>query len=188
MAETLEPGTGIIYMKVGMHAQEPWEEILERKQREIRDAGVSFWGYGGGTCHPLLRVQPFVKERIATGHAIYLAMKPMLSKHSAPQTPAEEYSDDGVTWHSIPEGVNVLGSRYALVLDRIESSDIDLDLGQATVAAGLKRGVAASTYVRGRVDKGCFIIEPARVSQDEVKPEHISLIATLREPYAVLLR
>lgn len=188
MADSLAPGTGVIYMKVGTHAQESLDDILERKQREIKEAGVSFWGYGGGTCHPLLRVQPFVKERLATGNAIYLAMKPMLSKHFAAPIPAEAYSDDGVTWNSIPKGVEVRGSRYALILDSIEPSDVDLDLGQATVAAGLKRGVPASSYVKGRVDKGCFIVEQSRVVHDEPKLEHIRLIATLKEPYAVLLR
>lgn len=188
MADALSPGTGIIYMKIGTHAQEPLEEILERKQREIDEAGVSFWGYGGGTCHPLLRVQPFVKERLATGHAIYLVMKPMVSHHFAAPTPAREYSDDGVTWKSIPKGVEVRGSRYALVLDEIKKADLDLDLGQAVVASGLKRGMPASSYVRGRVDKGCFILEDTRVVHDELAPEHISLLATLREPYAVLVR
>ena len=48
----------IVFMKVGRHAGETFEEILERKQREYERAGRIFWGYGGGTMHPTQKVQP----------------------------------------------------------------------------------------------------------------------------------
>lgn len=60
----LDPGTAILYMKVGTHANEGLEAIIARKQREIEEAGVAFWGYGGSTCHPTTMVQPFA-ERLA---------------------------------------------------------------------------------------------------------------------------
>ncbi len=53
---------GLIFMKVGLHAQESIEEIIARKQKEYDDTGSIFWGYGGGTCHPLTMVQPLAKE------------------------------------------------------------------------------------------------------------------------------
>ena len=53
------PGDGILFMKVGVHARESLEDIIERKDKEIRDAGYALWGYGGSTCHPSTMVQPF---------------------------------------------------------------------------------------------------------------------------------
>ena len=51
MSAIAAPGSGIIYMKVGVHARETLEEIIARKTQEIRDEGFAMWGYGGG-CHP----------------------------------------------------------------------------------------------------------------------------------------
>ena len=51
MASIVKPGTGILFMKVGTHANEPLADIITRKKKEIQDAGCSFWGYGGNTCH-----------------------------------------------------------------------------------------------------------------------------------------
>src|SRR5258706_290594 len=53
-----------IFMKIGSHAGENLEEILERKQREIEVAGRTFWGYGGPPCHPLKQVQPFARSLV----------------------------------------------------------------------------------------------------------------------------
>jgi len=50
MSSILSPGQGVLYMKVGTHAQEPLEEIIKRKTKEIEDAGYAMWGYGGSTC------------------------------------------------------------------------------------------------------------------------------------------
>src|SRR5438477_290714 len=50
-----------LFMKVGNHANETWEQILERKRKEYDRTGRTFWGYGGTTCHPLGVVQPFAR-------------------------------------------------------------------------------------------------------------------------------
>ena len=67
MSAIIEPGAGVLYMKVGTHAQESLEDIVERKSREIREAGYGMWGYGGNTCHPSTMVQPFAREFQARG-------------------------------------------------------------------------------------------------------------------------
>ena len=182
------PGAGLVYMKVGTHAQETLIDIIARKKEELREAGEIFWGYGGPTCHPTLAVQPFAKEMLASGHAIYLAMKPMDSKHFAEPKLAEEYSDDGVLWKPVPKGIKVKGSRYALVLDTFEEADAELDLGAVHVGVGMSRGKLGSDYVKGRVDKGCFIVDKTRKDPDEPVLEHIQLLARLKKPYAVFLK
>jgi hypothetical protein len=53
-----------IFMKIGSHAGETLEQILERKQREIERTGRSFWGYGGASCHPLTQLQPFARTLV----------------------------------------------------------------------------------------------------------------------------
>ena len=51
MTEIVIPGAGLVYMKVGTHANEPFDEIFERKRKEIEDEGFALWGYGGNTGH-----------------------------------------------------------------------------------------------------------------------------------------
>ena len=187
MAEIIIPGNGVIFMKVGIHAGEGIDEILERKRKEIEVAGVSFWGYGGPTCHPITAVRPFVKQIQANGHSIYLIMQKMESNHFAEPKLAEQYSDDGVVWKPIPEGVNVKGSRYALTLKSLETHLEDLDYDSLRVGVGRSEGKPARDYVKGRVDKGCFVVSDEHaISEDP--PLHIDLVATLKEPYAVLLK
>src|SRR4051812_26167621 len=89
MPVTLKTGQGILYMKVGTHAQESLEDIIARKTKEIENAGVAFWGYGGNTCHPKTMVQPFARNFVQQGGTIYLCMKEMDSHHFAEQVEAE---------------------------------------------------------------------------------------------------
>src|SRR4051812_41611270 len=106
-----------LFMKVGDHAGEPWEAILERKRREFTKAGMIFWGYGGTACHPLSQVQPFARLSIKQQGRIFLVMEHIDSKADPDIVPATQYSSDGINWKPIPEGISVLGSKYAFVLD-----------------------------------------------------------------------
>lgn len=180
------PGDGVLYMKVGTHAQENLSDIIRRKKQEIDEIGYSLWGYGGNTCHPRTMVQPFAADYASRGKPIVLAMQPMNSKHFAEPLRAEESSVDGSNWAAIPDGINVLGSRYALCLRTLEQLDDELYLSSTRVAVGNSKGKAGDRYVRGRVDKACL-----EVSADLVEPSgriKISLVAELADPYAVFLR
>src|SRR3954453_6489390 len=103
---TIEPGDNILYMKVGTHASEELSDIIGRKRAEIQAEGMAFWGYGGNTCHPSSMVRPFAMGSVGP---IVLAMKPMASKHFAEPVRAEEYSEDGIKWRPVPEGINCRG-------------------------------------------------------------------------------
>ena len=81
MSNIIEPGTGLLYMKVGTHAKESLTDIIKRKRKEIDAAGHAFWGYGGNTCHPRNTVQPFVKSYEQSGKTIYLWMEENESNH-----------------------------------------------------------------------------------------------------------
>lgn len=185
MAETFEPGDAVLFMKVGTHAEEPLEDILKRKQREIDEAGYAMWGYGGNTCHPRTIVQPFAQRLQEPSRPIRLVMEPMNSRHFAAPVRADEYSADGIAWHEIPRAINVRGSRYALCINNLRETDSHLILGETRVAVGNSAGRQGDLYVRGRVDKACLDVISGGSSDGLVE---IGLVADLVEPYAVFLR
>ncbi len=178
----------IIFMKVGRHAGEDFEKIIERKRAEYQAAGLIFWGYGGGTMHPIQRVQPFVQTNLQRGNKITLVMQVIDSRHPDTDVFATDYSRDGIKWQPIPEGVRVRGSRYALVLDEVQQEDIDIDLGQYAVGAGPSSGTHGSGYIQGRVDKGCLEKSRGAEAEGDSRIVHTVWAAHLKEPYAVLLR
>lgn len=178
--------TGLIFMKVGQHAQESLDDIIVRKRREIDEAGFALWGYGGGTCHPINAVQPFASALAAAGHRLVLAMQPMKSKHDKEPVRKAEYSVDGKTWETIPRAVNALGSKYALWIDSLEMVDVELPLAATKVAIGPSLGRSGAGYIGGHVDKACLSVT-SRVDA-EPKVVRIQLVANLTAPYAVLLR
>ncbi len=190
MNTIIRPGSGILFMKVGTHAQEPLEAIIERKTAEIEQAGYGLWGYGGNTCHPTTMVQPFANAFEKKGEVIHLCMQPMTSSHFAEPLRASEYSINGIDWESIPEPINVLGSRYALVIKSLRKADFDLPLNQTSVAVGRSRGLSGTRYISGRVDKACLeITERPELSNSGTDPKlPIGLIADLAAPYAVYVR
>src|SRR3954452_18033383 len=125
MPDILRPGAGVVFMKVGTHAGEDLTSIIDRKRREIDDAGYALWGYGGNTCHPLTMVQPFARDFEQRNGAIYLCMQPMVSNHFAEQARASALSSNGTDWDEIPEAINVLGSRYALAIKELEPVEFE---------------------------------------------------------------
>ena len=180
-----------IFMRVGNHAGEDFDSILKRKQQELEDAGMIFWGYGGTTLHPVRHVQPFARMWVEQRGSIQIVMQPINSKADPDILPATEYSVDGIRWEEIPSGISVTGSRYAIVLDEIEPGQLDLDLRDFEVGIGPSRGRNAAQYLRGRVDKGCFVAaESANEDPGRFKSPLVSIgfQAKLRDPYAVMLR
>jgi hypothetical protein len=191
MTQILTPHQGVLFMKVGVHARETLEEIIERKKKEIKDAGFALWGYGGNTCHPTTMVQPFAKNFTEHGGKIYLCMQKMVSKHFAEPVRAGQYSVDGHNWMPVPGPINVLGSRYALAIKSLHEDAFTLPLDRSKVAVGNSAGRLGSKYVMGRVDKACLeLTEQVDVpsAPDEAVPIEISLVAELCEPYAVFLK
>lgn len=188
MSFEITPGQGLLYMKVGNHAQEGLDDILARKLKEIKEAGFSFWGYGGNTCHPQTMVQPFARSFEERGGTIYLCMEPMESKHFAEPIRAKQFSVDGINWEEIHPAINVLGSRYALVIRNLHQEGFDLQLEKTRVALGNSMGRYGSRYIAGRVDKACLeFLEDAGPEAPEAHVR-IGLIAEVVKPYAVYIR
>ena len=179
-----------IFMRVGNHAGESFEDILKRKQRELDDAGMIFWGYGGNTLHPTKHVQPFVDLYLREEGSIQILMQSIDSKAGPAILPATEYSVDGDNWEPLPSGIVVTGSKYAIVLDEIKPGQLDLDLTRFEVGVGPSRGRNAADYLKWRVDKGCLVGSHSKDTEPEVNrpPISIGFQARLLEPYAVFLR
>lgn len=188
VSDIIQTGAGIIFMKVGTHAQETLEDIIARKRREIDEAGFALWGYGGSTCHPQSMVQPFAKSFQKQGRTIYLCMQEMESRHFAEPLRAEQSSSDGIEWSDIPSAVNVLGSRYALVLKSLRSESLTLPLHRTKVAVGPSRGRKGDRYIAGQVDKACLEIGQVSSTSSDEEAVRISLVAELTEPFALFLR
>lgn len=192
MSSIIRPGAGILFMKVGTHAQESLPEIIRRKSQEIEETGYAMWGYGGNTCHPRTMVQPFAEACEQRHSPIYLCMREMESRHFAEPLRAEQFSVDGSEWQPIPDTINVRGSRFALVLEDLREEEMSLPLAKAAVAIGLSKGRAASRYIRGQVDKACLEIYdsvlPGLSDQERSEEIPIKLVAKLKSPYAVFLR
>jgi hypothetical protein len=183
-----EAPEAFIFMKVGNHAGETLEQILERKQREYDVAGKIFWGYGGTSCHPIFQAQPFARMHAEKMGNIYLVMQSIISKADPDLVPATQFSYDGVNWEAIPPGINVTGSRYAFVLDQIVPGELEIDPSEFVVDIGPSRGKRASEYLRGHVDKACLVKSTPSVVQEPGIRKKGDLIARMHEPYAVLLR
>lgn len=179
-----------IFMKVGDHAGETFEQIMARKMAERDAAGMIFWGYGGAACHPISQVQPFLRLKVQEGEPPVLLMHGVRSNADQDQFPAEEYSEDGVNWRKIPKGIRVTGSRFALVLDEIRPVDFNVDVRGYEVGIGPSRGKLADQYLLGRTDKACLTQTAGRVAgiPDERLIKRIDYLAPLQEPYAVMLR
>jgi hypothetical protein len=189
MTDIVTAGSGVLFMKVGTHANESLDDIVRRKRREIEEAGFALWGYGGNTCHPVSMVQPFARTYERKGQTIYLCMHPMTSRHFAVTERATELSIDGIQWERIPDPINVLGSRYALAIRGLKTEEFDLPLSRSRVAVGTSMGRVGSRYVLGHVDKACLEMTDDNIDEPTDESNvHIGLVAELVEPFAVFVR
>jgi len=177
-----------IFMKVGNHAGESFETILKRKRKEYDKTGKIFWGYGGTACHPVNQVRPFATLQTKKKDGIYLFMSFVSSSSDQGTLRAREYSVDGIDWQKIPNGIIVTGSKYALVLDEITETDLEIDMNQFIVGYGPSRDKKAVDYLKGRTDKACLIPDLYYKSNQEPIVKKIEYQAKLQDPYAVLLR
>jgi len=178
-----------VFMKVGQHAGEEFDAIIERKIKEIKDTGMSFWGYGGQTCHPTKQVQPFAKRVIERNGSIFLYMETIKSFADPDIVPATMFSVDGINYQPIQDGIKVTGSRYAIVLDEIQrTDDLKVPLSVYEVACGNSRGKLATDYLKGRVDKACLELNQDRPILTEIPEKIISFVAKMKEPFAVFVK
>lgn len=185
---------GIVFMRVGTHAEEPLEQIVDRKLAEIDKTGHAFWGYGGRLCHPRSVVQPYADELAKEGGVVRLCMEevaPDTETYWADSQAASEWSIDGLNFKPIPQGIRVTGSRYAFVVAGLRRVGLDLPLHRVKVAAGTSRGRSGAKYLGDAgqpVDKAVLEVDDRPGNEGEERSLRISLVAELQRPFAVFLR
>ena len=195
-----------IFMKVGGYGGECLESILERKSRELKKAGMIFWGYGKrGPLHPTKQVRRFVERWVKKPGSIEVLMEettsnPKGSDYLGTEKCKEQYSKDGKNWKTVPPGI-CTDSEHALVLDKIRRCHFHLDLREFEVEIRDKERINATQYlafrgmkaltgrVRG-VDKGCLVKTSSRDGGPAAPKAEVCIKyqASLVKPYAVFLR
>lgn len=176
----------ILILKGGRHAGAEWEEVARTKLHNLRDVGVTYWGYRGNACHPRNQVQPFAQRAPGPVEVVVIRTKGERPE-DASTTRAEQWSADERDWRPLPRGIQVTGSKYALVLDELVACEEAIDLNHYVVGIGESTGTVASHYLSGQVSRGCFTWsdECAGVPAD---PREVVLRGRLAEPYAVFLK
>jgi hypothetical protein len=174
--------TAAVVMKVGFHADEEWETVIERKRAEIAFTGRSFWGYGGSACHPTRQVQPFARRE---GSEISVAMLWTKSRPLSPSLTAREMSVDGDQWEPLPPGIKTTGSKWALILDQLDACEETINIGEYEVGVGPRAGNPLSGYLRGQSDKGC-VRRTATPMESDLR--RVVAVGRLCSPWAVFLR
>lgn len=177
----------IVIMKIGRHAGEELTDIIARKRAEESVAGHFYWGYGGTLCHPRTQVQPFARSMREHGGAPMAVFIASASRSAIATHHASEYSADQRNWQSLPAGITVTGSAFALVCRGLRQVNTQLDLSRYDVAIGPHQGQDLGEYLRSRTDKACatLVRDAALIGGPMVR---VLYVAELVEPFAVVLR
>ena len=147
----------VIIMKYGVHAQEDVQNIIIRKKREYNEVGKIFWGYNGVLCNPRTQVLPFLEENQKKGEETYLLLVRTFSDYTGEGYKGKQFSYDKKEWKEIPKGINVIGSKYAIICDDLIECNLQINLNNYTVAVGKSFQRPLQEYFRGRVDKACAL-------------------------------
>ena len=105
----------LILMKFGVHASEQPYDVIKRKEIELKDNGLMYWGYGSSLLDPINVIQPFCKE-----YDNWVYMIPTTSHHFGIPNESKRMSIDKFTWTEVPKSVSILGSKKALICDMLQ--------------------------------------------------------------------
>ena len=175
-----------VFMKVGAGHGESLGQIVERKNREVRDEEMMFWGYNGKLIHPLKQVQPFAEHWEQAQGRIELLMQVTPSKGIGRYQEVSEYSPNKQDWKRIPDGIKT-DCKMALVCEEIRPVSYVLDLARYKVGIGPSCGRNAAGFVKDHTSKACLVATKAPPGTS-ASQAHISFQARLIPPYAVYLR
>lgn len=178
------PFGAVLVMRVGFHAGESLDEILQRKTAEIAEHGFTYWGYGGSSCHPLTQVQPFHRDHAPVVAFVLTVSDPGLTTHEM-----SEVSADKSLWRPVSPH-RVTSSKWGLVLTSLKPVATTIDLSLFEVAIGQSKGKPLSAYLRGRCDKACAVsVAPGVTSEHQVaRIEPVVALGRLGQPAAVFFR
>ena len=192
-----QPPKAFIFMKVKDYEEETLEGIVERKQRELNDVGMTYWGYGGTILDPTKQVQPFVGRWFSDQEPIYLLMHRTKGKFKSGASPAKanqfsEDKKDKKSWKDVRSGIHLPRTKCALVIDEIVelTPPQELNLRDYEVGIGPSCGDSAAEYQK-RSGKGCFVLAETVCDGPDDDGKYracISYRIRLKRPYAVYIQ
>lgn len=171
----------IVYMSVGSHLNETLEEIVERKNNEIRDYEKSLWAFSSGISETVFRL---CNEQYQKGEDIYCVM---INSGRETKTKdgkyAKYYEGSNKEIIEIPSKMKVSFAKkgdYALLVDqyyRIVGDNI-LYTKEYDYKEQYK-------YVRGFGFLNKMKIDINSINKRKCLPKKVAYIAKLKEPFLV---
>ena len=174
-----------VFMKVGSHGDESYQQILARKNSEEQRYGFMLWGYSGTLLNPKSLVHG-LESNYREGEKPLLLMSETKSPFRNNPVESLHVSTDKILWHPLPKGLGTKGCDKALICRGLRPIDVDINFSNYAVATGPSKGRPLSEYVRHRTDKACATYDG---SSPNVKAKIIKVtwLAELLPPFAVYL-
>ena len=176
----------LIVSSAGQHAQEDLHTIVERKRRDIANAGYTIW-LTNSLATRVEIVQQFCKDHDVR-HVLFVAKGQKGSQKGPPTDhPAKLYSADQKEWLTIPKGLSHVTGKITRAttgfwFDALEeiTSKVTLDLD---CFANAKDGLPLSRFTN--VDSAYTVQRTKPLSGDRYR---LLAIGRLTNPFAVWLR
>ena len=179
---------------IGPHAEETTTAILDRKIKDIRIAGLTFWLIKSRQAKPKM-VQQICLEAHTKNAKCYCVLIEPSSKYSVSPTKehcyAKEYSKDGVVWHPLPKELSPVTGKidnasYALVFKQLKLVTDYIDLWQYADFFNRNDPVR---IIRGS-STVCAIRKSLSNDADKIKSHirRVVAIGELCDPFCVYLR
>jgi len=175
----------LVFMKVGSHGDEKFQEIIRRKKREEHLSGFMLWGYAGNLLDAF-DLSLYLKTNWQRGKRIFIAMSETKSPFRNYPIRSKSFSIDKHIWYQLPKNVYTYGCDKAIICKGLEHVKIKIDLAAFSVSVGPSKGKNLSEYIKYRTDKACA--EYCNYSKN-IKPSFIDInwIAEIVAPFAVYL-
>lgn len=174
----------IIYMCVGPHLNEPLDQIIERKNDEIKNFKKSLWAFNSGVAETVYKL---CNQQFGEDETIYCVMIATGKETTKKGKEARYYDDLNGEIVEIPKGMNVTfaqkGTAYALLVDKYYKI-----IGDNIIYTNEYDNELNYKYVRGfgflnKVD-GDTMLKKAKKTSSAKK---VSYIAKLKKPFLVKL-
>lgn len=184
----------IVISVMGPHAGESENEIFNRKIRDTRNYGLTFWLMKSYQAKPVM-VQNICYKAIEEKTACYTMFIEASLKGGATPTKtasiASQYSNDNLNWNPIPNGISPVTGKidnhtFALVFDELQVVGDVIDLwGYANFFnqdSPIRIMQGASTI--------CAVKKDMRNHVEKIKSRYRNIIAVgkMHEPFCVYLK
>lgn len=121
----------LVISVVGTHAGESLEQIFERKKKEIKKVGYTYWLYKSHSAKPDT-LQKLAKSGKNNLDCFFISASGKSgARPTKEQSVSKYFSNDGKQWQKIPNDILVTGSSkcaFALVLKEINLVKKDINL------------------------------------------------------------